>query len=67
MDLFSVGLINHSGAGDPTRDLRLAIKSLCLEILPDAIGLSDAFGFSDWALDRSVVHNIQIDAHVDWA
>ena len=54
MDLFSVGLIRHSGAGDPTQDLRLAINALCVEILPNAIGLTDAFGFSDWSLDRSV-------------
>jgi len=54
VDLFSVGLISHMGAGDPTQNLRLAIKALCLEILPDAIGLTDAFGFSDWSLDRSV-------------
>lgn len=52
MDLLSVGLIRHTGAGDPTQDLRLAIKALCVEVLPNVIGLTDAFGFSDWSLDR---------------
>jgi hypothetical protein len=37
------------GVGDPTQDLRLAVKVLCLEVLPNAIGLTDAFGFSDWS------------------
>lgn len=37
---------------DPTRSLRIAIKSLCETLLPDAVGLSDAFGFTDWELDR---------------
>jgi acyl-CoA oxidase len=52
VDLLSVGLIRHTGAGDPTQDLRLAIKALCVEVLPNVIGLTDAFGFSDWSLDR---------------
>ncbi|OJA09913.1 hypothetical protein AZE42_12679, partial [Rhizopogon vesiculosus] len=51
--LFSVGLIHPTGAGDPTHDLRLAIKALCLEILPNA-GLTDAFGFLDWSLDSAL-------------
>ncbi|KAG2145428.1 peroxisomal oxidase [Suillus bovinus] len=54
VDLLSVGLIRHTGAGDPTQDLRLAVKALCLEVLPDAIGLTDAFGFSDWSLDSAL-------------
>ncbi|OJA14153.1 hypothetical protein AZE42_09596 [Rhizopogon vesiculosus] len=54
VDLFSVGLIHPTGAGDPTQDLRLAIKALCLGILPNAIGLTDAFGFSDWSLDSAL-------------
>ncbi|KAG2119395.1 acyl-CoA dehydrogenase/oxidase C-terminal [Suillus clintonianus] len=54
VDLLSVGLIRHTGAGDPTQDLRLAVKALCLEVLPNAIGLSDAFGFSDWSLDSAL-------------
>ncbi|KAG2145426.1 peroxisomal oxidase [Suillus bovinus] len=54
VDLLSVGLIRHTGTGDPTQDLRLAIKALCLEVLPNAIGLTDAFGFSDWSLDSAL-------------
>jgi acyl-CoA oxidase len=49
VDLLSVGLIRHTGAGDPTQDLRLAVKALYIEVLSNAIGL---FGFSDWSLDR---------------
>jgi len=39
---------------DPTRELRLAIAALCGALLPEAIGLTDAFEFSDWELDRYV-------------
>lgn len=54
VDLLSVGLIRHTGTGDPTQDLRLAVKALCIEVLPNAIGLTDAFGFSDWSLDSAL-------------
>ncbi|KAG1733523.1 acyl-CoA dehydrogenase/oxidase C-terminal [Suillus lakei] len=54
VDLLSVGLIRHTGVGDPTQDLRLAVKALCLEVLPNVIGLTDAFGFSDWSLDSAL-------------
>lgn len=54
VDLLSVGLIRHTGAGDPTQDLRLAIKALCVEVLPNVVGLTDAFGFSDWSLDSAL-------------
>ena len=37
---------------DPTRELRKTIQNLELKLLPQAIGLSDAFGFTDWELDR---------------
>jgi acyl-CoA oxidase len=37
---------------DPARGLREAISVICMEILPEAIGLGDAFGFTDWELDR---------------
>ncbi|KAJ7653680.1 peroxisomal oxidase [Mycena polygramma] len=64
VDLFSFGLIRASTTGnpprpcDPTRALRLAIVQLCGELLPDAIGLSDAFGFTDWELDSALgVHD----------
>jgi acyl-CoA oxidase len=55
-DLLSFGVLRPSGKGtalqDPTRALRLTVKHLCEELLPEAIGLSDAFGFTDWDLDR---------------
>ncbi|KAG2145674.1 acyl-CoA dehydrogenase/oxidase C-terminal [Suillus cothurnatus] len=54
VDLLSVGLTRHTGAGDPTQDLRLAVKALCIEVLPNAIGLISAFGFSDWSLDSAL-------------
>ena len=54
-DILSFGLLGEAGpAGDPSRSLRIAIKRLCEELLPEAIGLSDGFGFSDWELDRWV-------------
>jgi acyl-CoA oxidase len=37
---------------DPTRSLRTAIDNLEQELLPEAIGLTDAFGFTDWEIDR---------------
>ena len=53
VDVLSFGLLGQaSAAGDPSRGLRVAIKELCEELLPEAIGLSDGFGFSDWELDR---------------
>ncbi|KAJ7257516.1 peroxisomal oxidase [Mycena haematopus] len=60
VDLLSFGLFRGSPTGnpprsrDPTRALRLAIAELCAELLPDAIGLTDAFGFSDWELDSAL-------------
>ena len=55
VDILSFGLLGPSTPGsDPTRELRLAIKKHCEELLPEAIGLSDGFGFTDWELDRSV-------------
>ena len=57
MDILEFGLLgptggNLVGGNDHARFLRLAIDSLCRELLPNAIGLSDAFGFTDWELDR---------------
>jgi acyl-CoA oxidase len=57
-DLLSFGIIRPTASGasvatkDPTRPVRLAVKQLCEELLPEAIGLTDAFGFTDWDLDR---------------
>ncbi|KAF5376636.1 hypothetical protein D9615_007859 [Tricholomella constricta] len=65
VDLLSFGLLRpgtndnnnnntHSGSSDPGRALRLHINRLCQELLPNAIGLSDAFGFTDWELDSAL-------------
>ena len=61
VDLLSCGLlpvISDAGSGpgarasDASRTLRMEINRLCLKLLPQAIGLTDAFGFTDWELDR---------------
>ncbi|KAK0445628.1 peroxisomal oxidase [Desarmillaria tabescens] len=49
-DLLTFNLINS----DQTRTLRKAISRTCQELLPNAIGLTDAFGFSDWELDSAL-------------
>ncbi|KAK7029744.1 acyl-coenzyme A oxidase [Favolaschia claudopus] len=56
VDLFSFGLFPASRmqSRDATRGLRLAIAGLCKDLLPEAIGLSDAFGFTDWELDSAL-------------
>ncbi|KAF8994920.1 peroxisomal oxidase [Cyathus striatus] len=55
VDLLSFGVLGASDSGsDVTRSLRIAIQRLCTEILPDAVSLSDAFGFSDWELDSAL-------------
>ncbi|KAF9484218.1 peroxisomal oxidase [Pholiota conissans] len=61
-DLLSFGVIRPASSGvtvqDPTHPVRLAVKQLCEELLPEAIGLTDAFGFTDWELDSALgVHN----------
>lgn len=40
--------------GIDSRALRARIGTLCTGILPDAIGLTDAFGFTDWELDSAL-------------
>ena len=63
VDLLSFGLMRPtvihgklpSHSIDPTRTVRLAIQHLCQELLPESIGLTDAFGFTDWDLDRQAV------------
>ncbi|KJA24892.1 hypothetical protein HYPSUDRAFT_65201 [Hypholoma sublateritium FD-334 SS-4] len=62
VDLLSFGIFRPlepgSVATDSTRAIRLTIKQLCEELLPEAIGLTDAFGFTDWELDSALgVHN----------
>ena len=62
VDVLSFGLLGASGpAHDPTRGLRVAIKRTCEELLPEAIGLSDGFGFSDWDLDRCVYTSLCVN------
>jgi len=41
-------------SSDAVSALRYAIAQICSELLPEAIGLTDAFGFSDWELNRFV-------------
>lgn len=63
VDLLSFGVMRStviygeplpSYSVDPTRAVRLAIQRLCQDLLPEIIGLTDAFGFTDWDLDRQV-------------
>ncbi|KAI0702796.1 acyl-CoA oxidase [Cerioporus squamosus] len=55
VDILSFGLLGPPSSGsDPTRGLRLAIKRHCEELLPEAIGLSDGVGFTDWELDSAL-------------
>lgn len=51
-DILIFGLLPPKAGVDPSRRLRQAIDLLCSELLPQAIGLTDAFGFTDWQLDR---------------
>ncbi|KAK7055387.1 acyl-coenzyme A oxidase [Favolaschia claudopus] len=57
VDLLSLGLLPATvepGSHNPTSGLRLAVARSCNELLLEAIGLSDAFGFSDWELDSAL-------------
>ncbi|KAJ2913498.1 hypothetical protein MD484_g6924, partial [Candolleomyces efflorescens] len=55
VDLLSFNVIRPaSGSGDASRTLRVAIGRVCEELLPEAIGLTDAFGFTDWELDSAL-------------
>ena len=66
VDLLSFGLMSpkticgesSSSSIDPTRAVRLAIQRLCQELIPETIGLTDAFGFTDWELDRLVIYSL---------
>lgn len=54
-DLLSLGILSYqapSGARSPSRSLRLEISKSYQILLPEAIRLTDAFGYSDWELDR---------------
>ena len=61
MELFSFDLLPSSlssvtaaQGGHGARTLRIALKQQYAKLLPEAIGLTDAFGFSDWELERYV-------------
>ncbi|KAH9912332.1 uncharacterized protein BXZ73DRAFT_107469 [Epithele typhae] len=55
VDILSFGLPGARKPGtDVTRGLRVGIKRTCEELLPEAIGLSDGFGFTDWELDSAL-------------
>jgi hypothetical protein len=45
--LFSICLV------EDVRPLRLEIKRVCEGLLPDAVGMTDGFGFSDWEVRRT--------------
>ncbi|KAF8900142.1 peroxisomal oxidase [Gymnopilus junonius] len=56
-DFLSFGIIRPASGptpSDPTRSVRMAIKKLCEELLPEAIALTDAFGFTNWDLDSAL-------------
>lgn len=50
VDLMSFGLVSAAAA----RELRTAIAKLFQPLLVEAIGLTDAFGFTDWELDSAL-------------
>ncbi|KAF8882820.1 acyl-CoA oxidase [Infundibulicybe gibba] len=58
VDLLSFGVFqpqtNVHDSRDLTRSLRVAIRETCQVLLPNAIGLSDAFGYTDWELDSAL-------------
>ncbi|KAH9929407.1 acyl-CoA oxidase [Fomitopsis serialis] len=54
VDILSFGLLPQKAGEDPSKVLRTAIDLLCIELLPEAIGLTDAFGFTDWQLDSAL-------------
>lgn len=54
VDILGFGIIRADGSEDAARALRKAIQGLCIRLIPHVIGLTDAFGFTDWELDRYV-------------
>ncbi|THU89410.1 peroxisomal oxidase [Dendrothele bispora CBS 962.96] len=57
-DFLAFDLLRMSDADNSTSDavfiLRRTIAEICSELLPEAIGLTDAFGFSDWELNSAL-------------
>lgn len=60
VDLLSFSLLSSVAGDDSTLRLRRTIRDVCLKLLPQAIGLADAFSFSDWELDRCARTSIQV-------
>ncbi|OCB91493.1 peroxisomal oxidase [Sanghuangporus baumii] len=57
VDLLSLGVIATQSAvdkGGPAEMLRLEVARSCRELLPEAVSLSDAYGFTDWELDSAL-------------
>lgn len=55
-DILSYEIIPTKYNGEnPIKALRLHIDGLCKDLLPEVVSLSDAFGFTDWELDRYVI------------
>ncbi|EJD04840.1 peroxisomal oxidase [Fomitiporia mediterranea MF3/22] len=57
VDLLSLGAVpaqSEAVEKAPVQSLRLEITRLCAELVPEAISLSDAFGFTDWELDSAL-------------
>lgn len=53
-DILAFDLLPRTPGEDPARDLRSTMAQLEKKVLPEAIGLTDAFGFTDYELDRFV-------------
>ena len=57
-DTLSLGVLSRQAFKSdysPPHALRLEILRLYEALLPEAIALTDAFGYSDWELDRCVL------------
>ena len=63
VDLLTFGLVHPKAiyresplsSMDPTHAMHLAIQCLCQELIPETIGLTNAFEFMDWDLDRLII------------
>ncbi|KAG9033601.1 hypothetical protein FRB95_014589 [Tulasnella sp. JGI-2019a] len=50
-DLLALSLL---APGECIKELRITVSRLCVDLLPELIGLTDAFGFTDWELDSAL-------------
>lgn len=55
VDFFSLNLLSTTSGDDIAVSLRRTITNLCIRLLPQAVNLTDVFGYSDWELDRYVL------------